>query len=131
MKSDVYNTRQKEIILNVIKQQYKEFTVKDIYNQVKDSSGLTTVYRFVDKLVVEGILKKRVGDNNNLYYLYLENCDRDNHFYLKCDKCGKLIHVDCNCVNDLFKHIFDKHGFISKDKQVVIDGVCNNCIGGV
>ena len=38
--------------------------------------------------------------NNNTYYEYLAKCDCCNHFYLKCQKCGTLIHVDCDCIND-------------------------------
>ena len=130
MKNEVYNTRQKDIIYNVIKKQDKEFTVKDIYKIVKDNTGLTTVYRFVDKLVDSGVLKKYVGEDNVLYYQYLESCDKSNHFYLRCSKCSRLIHVDCDCVKDLFKHIFDTHKFIPNDTQIVIDGVCNECNEG-
>lgn len=126
--TDTYNTKQKDIIYNVIKKYDKEFTVKDIYNKVKDSTGLTTVYRLIDKLTNDGIIKKYVKDDNTIYYQYLEECDKNNHFFLKCDNCGKLIHIDCNCVKDLFSHILKEHKFIPKDKQVVINGICDKCM---
>ena len=129
-KNDTYNTKQRDNIYNEIIKYNKKFTVKDIYNQVKDNTGLTTVYRFVDKLVENGVLKKFVDDNNVVYYQYLESCDKSNHFYLMCSKCSKLIHVDCDCVKDLFIHIFDKHKFIPNGTQVVIDGVCKECNEG-
>ena len=59
-RNDTYNTKQKELILNIIKKQKKEFTVKDIYNEVKNKTGLTTVYRLIDKLVEEGIVTKNI-----------------------------------------------------------------------
>ncbi len=37
-RSESYNTKQKDIILNAIKHQKKEFTINDIYNQVKDKN---------------------------------------------------------------------------------------------
>ncbi len=126
--TDTYNTRQKDIIYNEIKKCDKEFTVKDIYNKVKDSTGLTTIYRLIDKLSNDGVIKKYVKDDNTIYYQYLESCDKSNHFFLKCDNCGKIIHVDCDCVKDLFSHILKKHKFIPKDKQVVINGICDECM---
>ena len=52
-----YSTKQKDLILSVIKSKKKEFTIKDIYNEI-DGVGLTTVYRLVDKLVNEGYINK-------------------------------------------------------------------------
>ena len=124
---EVYNTKKKDIIYGVVKGQGKEFTVKDIYNRVKGSTGLTTVYRVIDKLVSDGIIKKYIKDDNVICYQYLEDCDKSNHFYLKCDACGKLVHVDCDCIRNLFNHILDEHDFVPYDKQFVINGLCSEC----
>ena len=67
---EFYNTKQRDIILNVIKQQHKEFKIKDIYNQLNGKTGLTTIYRLVDKLVEENKLSKYIGKNNITYYQY-------------------------------------------------------------
>ena len=123
-KRDNYNTKQKEIILELIKDKNKEFTVKDIYLELDGKIGLTTIYRLVDKLVQEGIVNKR--DN---YYQYLEHCDCDNHFYLKCNNCGRLIHVDCDCINELVDHIFEEHEFKPDKEKIIINGLCKECIG--
>lgn len=122
-----YNTKQKDIILDLIKKQKKEFTIKDIYSKLKNKTGLTTIYRLVDKLVLDGILSKTIGPDNVTYYQYLEKCTEENHFYLKCDKCGKLIHVDCECINDLTNHILSKHNFKSNREHIIINGICEDC----
>ena len=67
-----YNTKQKDIILELIKKYHHEFTVKDIYESIKESVGLTTIYRLVDKLVDEGRISKTIGKDNQTYYQYLE-----------------------------------------------------------
>lgn len=121
-----YNTKQKDIILEIIKKQKKEFTIKDIYELVKDDTGLTTIYRLVDKLVSDGRLKQSIKDNIT-YYQYLEECNNHNHFYLKCDKCGSIIHVDCDCINDLSDHILKEHNFKSNNDNIIINGLCNRC----
>ena len=66
-----YNTKQKEIILDIIEKQHNSFTVKDIYNKLDKKIGLTTIYRLVDKLMSEGKLKKYIDNDNNTYYQYL------------------------------------------------------------
>ena len=72
-------------------------------------------------------LLSRFSVNNITYYQYLEECDRENHFYLECDICFKKIHIDCDCITDLFSHIHDRHKFLPNEKNIVISGVCKNC----
>lgn len=127
---DSYKTKQKDIILDIIKEQKHEFTIKDIYEPIKDKVGLTTIYRLVDKLVDDKKLNKTISNDNITYYQYLEECDEENHFYLKCDKCGTLIHIDCDCIEELNNHIFRNHKFKPNKDHIIIDGLCNKCLGG-
>lgn len=122
-----YNTKQKNIILDIIKKQKKEFTIKDIYTKLDCKIGLTTIYRLVDKLVDEGILTKNISKDNITYYQYLEKCDHDNHFYLKCDNCGEMIHIDCDCIGELSKHINKEHKFKLSESHIIINGLCQKC----
>lgn len=126
-RNESYNTKQKDIIFDVIKRQTHEFTIKDIYNEVCDKTGLTTIYRLVDKLVEDGCLSKFIGKDNITYYQYLEKCDCNNHFYLKCDICGSMIHIDCDCIEDLSNHILNNHKFNLSKEHIIINGTCNKC----
>ena len=125
-KRNHYDTKQKDIIINTIKN-HKEFTINDIYEELKGKVGLTTIYRKVDSLVEENKVKKYIGKDNVTYYQYLCDCDKDNHFYLKCDKCGTLEHVDCDCINELSEHISKNHKFELNKQNIVINGICKNC----
>ncbi len=122
-----YNTKQKDVILDVIRSVKHEFTIKDVYNEMNNSVGLTTIYRLVDKLVLDGTLNKYIGKDNITYYEYLEKCDSDNHFFLKCDKCGDMIHIDCDCINDLKSHILKDHNFKLNKDHIIINGICDKC----
>ena len=126
-RSESYNTRQKNVILGIIKKQKKEFTVKDIYNQLKDSTGLTTIYRLIDKLVEEGRVSKNIDTNNITHYQYLEECNEENHFYLKCERCKDVVHIDCDCIQDLSHHISRKHKFKVNREHIIINGICEKC----
>ena len=130
MRNSSYKTQQKDIILDIIKRQKHEFTIKDIHESIKDEVGLTTIYRLVDKLVEEKRLNKTISSDNTTYYQYLEECSKENHFYLKCDKCGTLIHVDCDCIEELTNHIHKDHKFIPSKENIIINGLCSKCIGG-
>lgn len=125
-----YNTKQKDLILEIIKKEKKEFTVKDIYSKLDSNVGLTTIYRLIDRLIKEGKIVKTIGKDNITYYTYLEECECSNHFYLKCEKCGNTIHVDCDCINDLRMHISKEHSFKLTNDHIFINGLCNKCSKG-
>ena len=127
-KRESYNTKQKDELLNAIKNKKGEFTIKDIYNELDGKVGLTTIYRFVDKLVFDNKINKSIGLDNITYYQYLKECNHDNHFYLKCEKCGDLTHVDCDCVKELSSHIKDNHKFTLNKENIIINGICNKCV---
>ena len=122
-----YHTKQKELILDSIRNYHRCFTVKELYNDIKEYVGLTTIYRLVDKLVLEGNLNRYIGNDNITYYEYFEECVCDNHFFLKCNNCGDTIHVDCDCITDLLKHISNYHEFIPDKEKIVINGICQKC----
>ncbi len=123
-----YQTKQKGQLLNVLQREKKEFTIHDIYEKLNGTIGLTTIYRFIDKLVEEGSVQKILGKGNTTYYQYLEECLEDNHFYLKCSCCGKVIHVDCDCVKDLSYHIQKEHQFQLEENHILISGLCKKCM---
>ena len=83
----------------------------------------------MDKLVIDGILHKHISKDNITYYQYLEECDKENHFYLKCEKCGNMIHVDCDFVEKLESHITEEHKFKLNKKMIIINGICSKCVG--
>lgn len=120
-----YNTKQKKEILEHIRKKDKQFTIKELYNELNYSS-LTTIYRVIDKLLDEGYLNKTT-DASNTYYQYLERCDNNNHFYLKCEKCGSLIHIDCDCIEKITNHFLKIHNFVPNKEKIIINGFCERC----
>lgn len=121
-----YNTKQKDKILDIIMKKDHEFTIKDIHTEIPEV-GLTTIYRLIDKLVENNSINKYIGKDNITYYQYLEKCDEDNHFYLKCEKCGDIIHIDCDCISELKSHILNNHKFKLNKDHIIINGICDKC----
>ena len=123
-----YNTKQKDIILDIIKKEKGRFSINDIYEKTS-GVGLTTVYRYINKLVNSSVLRREVDNDNHVYYYYLSCSKCNHHFYLKCDKCGKMIHIDCEFIDELYNHILVEHKFMTNKKNLVIDGICKDCVG--
>ena len=70
-----YNTKQKDTILNYLKKnEDKCLTINEIYSAlVKDNNiGLTTIYRFLNKLEEDNIIKKYT-DKKEATYQYINN----------------------------------------------------------
>ncbi len=120
---NTYQTKQKEKILSFVKQQEKEFTMMELYQSLEKKIGLTTIYRLIDQLILDGVVVKTTKDS----YQYLGNCPEENHFYLKCVNCGQVIHVDCQFVEELSSHFFLEHQFHLKKEQLILQGVCSKC----
>ena len=81
------NTKQKEIILDILKDKENMFhpTAGDLVKLVLDkypSIGQATVYRNINKLVDEGILLK-IPTNNNFRY----DINTHTHAHLTCKEC--------------------------------------------
>lgn len=127
MKRNSYNTKQKNEILSIIKKKKHEFTVQDILNDKDCTVGLTTIYRFINKMVLDGNISKSIGNDNVMYYQLLDECNKENHFYLKCESCGEMIHIDCDCINVLKDHISKEHDFSLSSNHIVVNGVCSSC----
>ena len=125
-----YNTKQRDKIFQIIEKYGHDFLIKDLYEEVKEDTSLTTVYRLVDQLVEEGILNKCIGSDQNTYYQYMKKCDCESHFYLKCDQCGSFTHVECDHISELLEHIQVEHQFHPDEKQIIIHGVCKKCYKG-
>ncbi len=123
-----YNTRQKEAILKYL-QTNKEhyFTVEDIWTSFmnnKESVSKTTIYRYLEELKNQSIVKKIMLDNQKTGYEYLD-CD-DACYHLVCCKCNKIIHINCESLTQTIKHILTEHDFVVTKKSI-FQGICLEC----
>jgi Fur family ferric uptake transcriptional regulator len=131
-----YRTWQGQSILNYMKSLGDDHvTVNRIVRHFEDTEeliGQTTVYRHLEKLTAEGKVRKYVlGDDKSACYQYMgngKNCRE--HFHLKCEICGSLIHVDCDFLNEIARHLLKTHDFQINMLKTVFYGTCKKCLGG-
>ena len=132
MKKDSgYNTKQKENLLSyLMKNKDKHTNVQEISAFLSAEGtpvGVATIYRLVE----QGIVRKYAFDGKTCAcYQYIEDEEQcRSHFHLKCLSCGRLIHLDCDHLADLTRHIEEEHGFAIDYSQTVFYGRCSDCCG--
>ena len=122
-----YNTKQRELISMCLKSNpAKIFTVDEICASLSDV-GRTTVYRQLDALVREGLVRNytTTGSTAASYQYITDNCRE--HYHLKCASCGALIHIDCDEINHLKNHFLNDHNFALDMSKTVLYGLCGDC----
>ncbi len=125
-----YHTKQKDEILQVIKQKGDiHFTAEEIAVSLKNAGstiGLSTVYRQLDTMVKEGTLRKYLSSaGESACYQVSESCGE--HFHLKCVACGKLEHLACSHLDGIREHVIREHGFLIDSSRTVFYGICKEC----
>lgn len=132
-RSEGYRTKNRQLILDYLKSQ-KEHTVSvsEIKSSMSDMGcevNLSTIYRYMDKLVEEGSVMRYVSDTGEKSsYQYVEpehNCH--GHLHMQCVKCGKIIHLNCEFMQEIQEHISEHHGFTIQCDNSVLYGVCQEC----
>lgn len=127
-----YNTKQRERILEYLKENKdSNITADEIINYFKstnDKIGKATVYRYLNNLVKENIVKKYMVENRNCScYQYIEEQNCDSHYHLKCEKCNKIIHLECDEFKEVENHIAKEHDFELDSVKTVLYGICKEC----
>ena len=130
-----YKTKQRDQILDcLIQNKNRHVTADEILlclNKEKTLVGKTTVYRYLDKLVSQGLVRKYfIEEGKSACYQYMEHgAGCNEHFHLKCTGCGQLIHLECEYLDEMDSHIKDHHGFTVDHSKTVLYGQCGLCAG--
>lgn len=84
-------------------------------------------------MVEQGLVAKYVVDGtSSACFEYLghdEHCHKHICFHCKCEKCGKVIHLECEEMTHLGEHMLADHGFQWDFTRTVFYGICEECRG--
>ena len=130
-----YKTKQRGLIIDCLKSAPDgHVTAGDIVSYFRsrgDSVGQSTIYRQLESMVDEGIVSKQIIDKNSpacFEYIGSEShVHSESCFHCKCEKCGKLIHMHCDELEEMEKHILKDHAFKIDPRRTVFYGICENC----
>ena len=130
-----YSTAQREELVSFLEERRGEHvSVADICSHFRAQGktiGTTTVYRQLERMVDEGEVNKYIIDlNTPACFEYIgEHRERGKNtcFHCKCEKCGRLIHLHCDELEEIQVHLKEEHGFRLDPRRTVFYGVCGEC----
>lgn len=126
-----YNTKQKNLLISWLTD-HKEssFTIEELAAQlaVDDSHpGKSTVYRLVNRLVDDGVVKRFVKGNSRHFYYQLAGSDCKHHLHLKCTACGALLHMSHEESEAIMAAVKNSKFFEIDSSNTTLFGVCREC----
>lgn len=122
------NTLQKELVYNAVLKMRRHVTADEVYELIKEEHptiGKGTVYRNLGVLADEGAIRRVEIPNGPDRFDFTLN----NHYHVRCIKCGEVSDVDLSEIPELEKQIVDKHGMVFLSYDILFKGICANCQG--
>jgi Fur family ferric uptake transcriptional regulator len=126
-------TSRRELVLRVLlENEDKHLSAEDVYNLVKvkaPDTGLATVYRTLELFHEFDIIHAiDFGDGRKRYELGAGlGQSHHQHHHLICTKCGSIIEVNEDLLEELENRVSKQHEFKITNHQLKIFGTCKNC----
>ena len=130
-----YKTKQRDILLGYLQGvQGQHVTANDVCEYFKEQGapiGQATIYRQLERLVDEGFVNKYIIDASSpACFEYMGADSHGDHeicFHCRCEKCGRLIHLHCDELEEIQTHLYKEHGFRMDPLRTVFYGLCEDC----
>ncbi|MDF2544103.1 MAG: hypothetical protein K0S47_3821 [Herbinix sp.] len=122
------NTKQKQIILTLLKEADKPMSINEIYTQVVSQLpkiAKSTIYRNIDSLLQQNLIDKYHLNDSEVFYRIKENSMEHKHFVI-CNECKKMFDLPLCPIHEI-EHAMEQEGFIVEEHQIQISGICKNC----
>ncbi len=128
----VYVTRQYQAVLQCVEGRGEAaFTAAELAEDLRRAGcpvGLATVYRQLDKLEASGLVHKVPTQEGALYQRCPHPTGGQDCFLLRCEGCGRIVHLDCEQMEALCRHLADAHHFQIDPRRTVLTGRCQTCM---
>lgn len=123
-----YNTNQRQIIVDFLKNNAEtQYTIEQIASETV-SVGKSTVYRLINKMVDEGMVRRTVkGNSRQFLYQYAATAGCSTHLHMKCRECGKILHMDDEQSKGLMNLLQESSKFDLDIKETLLMGTCEKC----
>jgi Fe2+ or Zn2+ uptake regulation protein len=122
------NTKQKQLILGILKESDRPMSINEIYAQVVlllPKIAKSTIYRNIDSLLSQNLIDKYHLNDNEVFYRIKADSKEHKHFVI-CDDCKKVFDLP-TCPIHALENAMEEEGFIIKDHLIQISGICKVC----
>lgn len=117
-------TKPRKLVFKSLEHFKKPVTVKEIFQYLKRSIDLTSIYRTLELMKSSGVVNEiDFGDDKKRYELTNKN---KHHHHLICKNCGDIedIEMSESKLLDTIKH---KSKFAISEHKLEFFGLCPNC----
>ena len=127
-----YVTKQYQAVLQCLEaRDSAAFTAAELTEDLRLAGhpvGLATVYRQLDKLETAGVVHKVPTEEGALYQRCPHPAADHGCFLLRCESCGRILHLDCPQLEELYRHLETSHHFRIDPRRTVLTGRCQHCM---
>lgn len=121
------NTKAKERILGIILASDRALSQSEVFVQMEGLCDRVTVYRVLDRLVIEKKIHKIVNVDGIINYAGCATCDtaalhQHDHLHFSCTRCKKLA-----CLEDQQIHVSLPNDYTIHELFLTISGICPAC----
>ena len=88
------------------------------------SVNITTVYRTLELLVEEGLVRRTdLGSSRSFY----EPAHEHPHHHVVCERCGAVAHVHDDALGTLAESVESASGYALGEREITLFGLCRDC----
>ena len=126
-----YTTKQQQAVLRCLELRREEsLSAADLAEDLRQMGcpvGLATIYRQLEKLEAAGRVHK-VRTEEGAFFQFCPHPEADHGcFLLRCEACGRMVHLDCGHLEDLCRHLEAQHHFRIDPRRTILTGRCQSC----
>lgn len=122
------NTKQKQLILLILKESNRPMSINEIYQKIVEilpRIAKSTIYRNIDMLLNQNLIDKYHLNDSEIFYRIKADSHEHKHFII-CDDCKKVFDLPTCPIHDI-ENAMEEEGFIIKEHQILISGICKDC----
>ena len=125
----MYNTKQREILLNYLnKHHHKLQTAEEISSSLKNENiSQSAVYRNLADLEKLGKVRKVIQNGSRkACYQFVDCSNCKGHIHLSCTCCGRTTHLDDADTRLITNNVKSNANFLVSESTIIY-GICKNC----
>jgi Fur family transcriptional regulator, ferric uptake regulator len=123
-----YVTRAREQIAAILKREQRFLSAAEVHQLLERNGArvaLSTVYRNLEHLQKKGEVTARSEPDGETRYMPCE--PKHHHHHAICNRCGRVIDVDCAAVDEFAQSLRARNGFELDGHAMEFFGRCKSC----
>lgn len=126
-----YKTDQRKALYGIFSDNKgRKFSIDELIAELSPDCRISrsAVYRNVSRMVSDGMLRKTAApEGRGTFYQYCpcESCCERIH--LRCEKCGKIMHLESESAESALAALLEKNGFKLDGQATELVGICKDC----